>query len=126
MKTTINTSKAPEPIGPYNQCIKVNGFYYISGQIAIDVEGGNELKTDNIEDETKQVMKNIGFILEEAGLSYDDLVKLSIYLNDLNDFGTVNKTYGQYFEKHYPARECVEVSKLPKGVNIEISGIAAE
>lgn len=123
-KEIINSEGAPAPIGPYNQCIKAGDFLYLSGQIAINPESG-ELQTQNIQDETRQIMQNLGAVLKEAGLDYEKIVKCTIFLNDLDDFSSVNEIYGSYFEKETaPARECVEVSRLPKNVNVEISAIA--
>lgn len=124
-KTIINTPKAPAPIGPYNQAILSNDTLYVSGQIAINPESGNMI-TDNIDSETHQVMKNLGSILHEAGLSYQNVVKCSIFVNDMNNFGKVNEAYGSYFKLDPPARETVEVCGLPKGVNVEISCIAVK
>lgn len=125
MKEPINTPHAPAPIGPYNQAIKVGNIYFLSGQIAIQVETG-QLITDNLEAEAHQVMKNIGAILNHVELSYDNIVKTSIFLKSMDDFATINKIYGEYFSDNYPARETVEVARLPKDVNIEISVIAVE
>ncbi len=124
MKTIINTSKAPAPIGPYNQSVKANGFLFVSGQIPIDPETG-DLKMGNTVTETTQVMENIKAILEEAGLGFDNVVKATIFLNDMGLFAEVNKVYGSYFsEERAPARETVAVQTLPKNVNVEISVIA--
>lgn len=125
MKTTINTPDAPAPIGPYNQAIKVGNMCFISGQIAINPENG-EMVTNDIELETRQVMKNLGAILEKAGMTYANIVKTSIFLSDMNNFGTVNTVYGEHFKSEFPARETVEVSRLPKDVNVEISVIAVD
>lgn len=123
-KTIINTSKAPAPIGPYNQSVKANGFLFVSGQIPIDPETG-ELKMGNTVIETTQVMENIKSILEEAGLGFENVVKSTIFLNDMGLFAEVNKVYGSYFsEENAPARETVAVQTLPKNVNVEISVIA--
>lgn len=123
-KTIINTSKAPAPIGPYNQSVKANGFLFVSGQIPIDPETG-ELKMGNTVIETTQVMENIKAILEEAGLGFENVVKSTIFLNDMGLFAEVNKVYGSYFsEENAPARETVAVQTLPKNVNVEISVIA--
>lgn len=122
-KEVVLTEKAPQPIGPYSQAIKVNNMLYVSGQIAIDVESGN-LITDDIIAETHQVMKNILAILHSEKLSFDNVVKSSVFLSDMNNFNAVNETYGSYFNKKPPARETVEVSTLPKNVNVEISTIA--
>lgn len=115
---------APAPIGPYNQAVEVNGMLFISGQIALDAQTGN-LLMDNIEMETEQVMKNLQAILLESGLAFEHVVKTSIFLSDMAYFTTVNGIYAKYFSAHYPARETVQVAGLPRGVNVEISMIAA-
>jgi len=122
-KSVIHTSKAPEPIGPYNQAIESGNMLFVSGQIAIVPETG-DLLTGDIVSETHQVMKNLGAILNEAGTDYDHIVKCSIFIKNMGDFGSINEAYGQYFNKNAPARETVEVSGLPKDVNVEISCIA--
>lgn len=123
-KTIINTSKAPAPIGPYNQSVKANGFLFVSGQIPIDPITG-DLKMGSTVTETTQVMENIKAILEEAGLGFENVVKSTIFLNDMGLFAEVNKVYGSYFsEENAPARETVAVQTLPKNVNVEISVIA--
>ena len=123
-KKIINSSKAPSPVGPYNQAILANGILYISGQIGIDQTSGN-LMLENIEDETHQVMKNIGFILTEAGLTYEDIIKCSVFVSDMGMYGRINEVYSSYFnDDTAPARELVEVANLPKYVNVEISCIA--
>ncbi len=119
----IYTKNAPDPIGPYNQAIKANGFVFISGQIPIDPQTG-ELVSGSIEKETEQVMKNLENILLESGSSFDKVVKSSIFIKNMDDFGAINTVYGNYFKNNQPARETVEVSKLPKNVNVEISCIA--
>lgn len=123
MKEIINSIKAPAPIGPYSQAIKAGNTLYISGQIPIDQEK-NILIEGSIEKETEQVMKNIGYILEEAGLSFQHILKCSIFVSSMDDFARINAIYGKYFQENPPARETVEVSGLPKGVNVEISCIA--
>jgi 2-iminobutanoate/2-iminopropanoate deaminase len=123
-KKNIFTTQAPAPIGPYSQAVMVGELLFVSGQIAIDPATG-DLVTDNIEQEARQVMLNIGAILKEAGLNYHHIVKSSIFLKDMNNFAKVNEVYGHFFSSHYPARETVEVSRLPKDVNVEISVIAA-
>jgi 2-iminobutanoate/2-iminopropanoate deaminase len=125
MKTIIRTSEAPAPIGPYSQAVKTANLLFISGQIALDPHSG-ELVGKDIASETKQVMKNIGAILKEAGMDFKSIVKSSIFLKDMNDFAKVNEVYGEYFSENPPARETVQVSRLPKDVNVEISIIAAE
>lgn len=119
----VNSKKAPAPIGPYSQAVMVDNTLYVSGQIAIDAESG-DLITSNIEVETEQVMSNLGYILSEAGLDFTNVVKCSIFVSDMNNFQLINAVYGKYFLQNPPARETVEVSKLPKGVNVEISCIA--
>ena len=122
-KKVVFTKQAPEPIGPYSQAIDAGNLVFISGQIAIQTSTGN-LVTGNIEDETKQVMSNINAILVAAGLNFGHVVKTTIFLKDMNNFPKVNAVYGQYFQQQPPARETVEVSRLPKDVNVEISCIA--
>lgn len=124
MKKIINTSNAPAPIGPYSQAVLVNGTLYISGQIAIFPSTG-ELVLSDIKLETCQVMENIKAILNEAGMNFGNIVKCSIFISDMNNFGSINEIYSTYFSGNYPARETVEVSRLPKDVNVEISVIAA-
>lgn len=123
MKKIINSDKAPAPIGPYSQAVKSGNTLYVSGQIPIDQSIGN-LKEGSIEEETDQVMKNIGYILEEAGLTFENVLKCSIFVSDMGNFARINEIYGKYFTVNPPARETVEVSGLPKGVNVEISCIA--
>ena len=125
MKKIITIKNAPAPVGPYSQAIKKDNTLYASGQIAIDPIS-NELVIDTIHKETHQVMKNIEAILEAAEMSWDNVIKCSIFLSDMNNFGTVNEIYSSYFKKSYPARETVEVSCLPKNVNVQISFIAIE
>lgn len=123
MKEIINTNNAPAPIGPYNQAIKAGGTLYISGQIALS-PNTNELISGSIADEAKQVLENLGAILKEAGYSFTDVVKTTIFLTDMVNFSTVNEVYATYFTENAPARETVAVKGLPKGVNVEISLIA--
>ena len=126
MKKIIFTEKAPAPIGPYNQAILSGNTLYASGQIAINPSTG-ELITDNIIDETKQVMQNISAILEAANISFENVVKATIFIMDMNNFSAINSVYGSYFnEKTAPARETVQVACLPKNVNVEISIIAVQ
>ena len=123
-KQIIHTDKAPQAIGPYSQGVKHNGFLYTSGQSPFNVEK-NELVTTGIQDEVHQVMKNVIAILEAGGTSIDNVVKTTIFVKDLNDFNAVNEVYASYFnDTNYPARECVEVARLPRDVNVEISVIA--
>lgn len=123
MNKIINSKKSPAPLGPYSQAVMTGNTLYVSGQIAIDEASGN-LVTGNIEIETEQVMKNIGYILSEAGLDYSTVVKCSIFVSDMNNFQLINSVYGKYFIQNPPARETVEVSRLPKDVHVEISCIA--
>ena len=122
-KIIINSKQAPAPIGPYSQAVIISNTLYVSGQIAINAENGSII-TDNIEAETEQVMKNLGYILSEAGLDFSNIVKCSIFVSDMNNFQRINEVYGKYFPQNPPARETVEVSRLPKDVNVEISCIA--
>jgi 2-iminobutanoate/2-iminopropanoate deaminase len=124
-KEIVNTSKAPAPIGPYNQAVKAGGLLFISGQIAI-VAGSSELRNRNITEETEQVMKNLQAILEQAGLSFKNVVKTTIFLKDMSLFAPVNEEYSNHFDSDFPARETVAVKGLPKDVNVEISMIASE
>jgi len=123
MKKIINTIQAPTPIGPYNQAIEINGVLYASGQIAINPET-NDLVLGSIEDETHQVMKNLSAVLSEAGYTFNNVVKTTIFLSNMLLFPKVNEVYGSYFTRDFPARETVAVAGLPKGVNVEISVIA--
>lgn len=125
MKKIITSDKAPAPIGPYSQAVIHNGTLYASGQIAIDPATG-ELVTDSIEAETRQVMANIKAILDEAGLTFNDIIKCSVFVSDMNNFARINAVYAEYFDdRNAPARELVEVANLPRFVNLEISVIAA-
>ncbi|MBT8203775.1 MAG: RidA family protein [Eudoraea sp.] len=124
MKQIINTSKAPAPIGPYNQAVMTGNTLYISGQIPMNPENG-ELVSGDIQEETHQCMKNLKAILEEAGMGFEQVVKTSIFVKDMHQFAQINEAYGQYFDADTaPARETVEVANLPKFVNVEISMIA--
>jgi 2-iminobutanoate/2-iminopropanoate deaminase len=124
MRKVIQTTDAPNPLGPYNQAILSNGTLYISGQIAID-PSTDKIVTDTIEDETQQVMKNLKAVLKAVDMTFENVVKSSIFISDMNDFGKINQVYGSYFkEETAPARETVEVARLPKNVGVEISMIA--
>lgn len=124
MKKIIYTDKAPAPIGPYSQAVLAGNTLYTSGQIALDPVS-MELVLDDIETETKQVMENMKAVLEAAGMTFEDVIKTSIFIMDMNDFARINAVYGSYFdEKNAPARETVQVACLPKNVNVEISMIA--
>jgi 2-iminobutanoate/2-iminopropanoate deaminase len=122
-KTIVNSPNAPEPIGPYSQAVRSGNMLFLSGQIAINRATGN-LVTSDIKEETTQVMANIKEILTAAGADFSAVVKTTIFLKDMNSFPHVNEVYGSYFKSSPPARETVEVSRLPKDVNVEISCIA--
>ena len=125
-KVIINSPNAPAPVGPYNHSVLANNTLYVSGQIAINPATG-ELVQDSIEDETHQVLKNLGAILETAGLGFEDVLKCSVFVADMNMYGRINAVYAQYFkEETAPARELIEVANLPKFVNVEISAIAVK
>ena len=124
-KQIINTSKAPEPIGPYSQAIKAAGLLFISGQVALKA-GTSSLVTSTISEETEQVMNNLKAILTEAVLGFDHVIKTTIFLKDMSLFIPVNEVYGKFFESGFPARETVAVKGLPKDASVEISMIAAE
>jgi 2-iminobutanoate/2-iminopropanoate deaminase len=125
-KTIITTDKAPAPLGPYNQAVLVNDTLYLSGQIPL-IPSTMELVEGDLEAETKQVMQNLKAVLEAANMGFEDVVKTSIFLNDMNNFAAVNEVYGSYFDHATaPARETVEVANLPKFVRIEISMVAVK
>ena len=123
-KRIVNTINAPQPIGPYSQAILSGDTLYVSGQIPLNPETG-ELMIQDIHQETHTVMKNLLAILKEAGADFSHVVKCTIFIRDMEQFGEINEAYGQYFTENPPARETVEVSKLPKNVNVEISCIAS-
>ncbi|WP_425076896.1 Rid family detoxifying hydrolase [Psychroserpens sp. S379A] len=126
MKTIINTSKAPAPIGPYNQAVLTGNTLYTSGQIALNVDTG-ELVMDSIQTETKQVMENLKAVLEAAEMTFSNVIKTSIFISDMHNFSQINDVYATYFDANSaPARETVEVANLPKFVNVEISMIAVK
>lgn len=124
MKTVVNTIMAPQAIGPYSQAIKANGFLFVSGQIPLDPVSG-QLAYGGIEVQTHQVLKNLGAILDQAGLTFADVVKTTVFIQDMNDFGQVNQVYAEYFKSEPPARACVQVARLPRDVGVEIELIAA-
>lgn len=124
-KKIIQTTNAPAPIGPYNQAVAAGGFLFISGQICLKPESG-EMKNEDIQAETHQVMHNLKAVLQEAGMDFSNVVKTTIFLSDMALFSEVNEIYGKYFDGGFPARETVAVKGLPKNVNVEISMIAAE
>ncbi len=124
MKKIITTTNAPAPIGPYSQAVLSGNTLYTSGQIALHPETG-ELVLDDIKTETKRVMENMKAVLEAAGMTFENVVKTSIFISDMNDFSEINVVYGSYFDNtNAPARETVEVARLPKDVNVEISMVA--
>ena len=120
MKKIIKTDKAPAPIGPYNQAIVVGDSVYVSGSIAMDLQSKQLIKT-TIKEETKIVMEYMGAILKAAGVGYDNVVKCTIFLNDMNNFVHVNEVYSSYFTKDHPARATIQAQRLPKDANVEIS-----
>lgn len=120
-KKIIFSDQAPAAIGPYSQAVMAGNTLYVSGQIALDIAS-----TGNIQAETQKIMENLGHILKEAGLSYENIVKTSIFLKNMDDFATVNEVYGSFFTVNPPARETVQVARLPKDVNVEISAIAVK
>ena len=122
IKKVISTKEAPQAIGPYSQAIEAQGFVFCSGQIPLQADGS--FPDGDVEDQTKQVMDNLGEVLKAAGLDFGSVVKTTIYLTDLNDFQTVNETYGNYFPNDPPARATVQVAALPKGAKVEIDAIA--
>jgi 2-iminobutanoate/2-iminopropanoate deaminase len=124
-KVIIKTANAPEPIGPYNQAVLAGDTLYISGQICIDPHTG-ELKKRDIQDETHQAMQNLRAILVAAGMGFNHVVKTTIFITDMHQFSEINEVYGKYFDGEFPARETVQVSALPKFVNVEISMIAVK
>ena len=121
----INTPAAPAPIGPYSQAVLVGDTLYVSGQVPIDPATGHTI-TGNIKDETKRVMENIKAILTQAGMGFENIVKSSIFIIDMNNFAQINEVYGSFFTGNFPARETVQVARLPKDVNVEISVIAVK
>ena len=124
-KKIVYTEKAPKPIGPYSQAVLVENTMFLSGQIPID-PSTNEIVQGNIKEQTTRVLENIKAVLESEGFSLEDVVKVTVFLKDINLFGQFNEVYGQYFSKNPPARTTVEVSNLPKGVLIEIDAIAVK
>ncbi|HEX9958774.1 MAG TPA: Rid family detoxifying hydrolase [Fibrella sp.] len=118
-KQIVYTDQAPAPIGPYSQAVKIGDTLYVSGQVAIDLA-----PLGDIQAETRKVMENAGAILRAAGMDYSNVVKATIFVKDMNNFGAINEVYGSFFSADFPARETVEVARLPKDVNVEISVIA--
>lgn len=123
MKKEVKTDKAPKAIGPYSQAIVANGFVFASGMIALDPATG-ELNQGSLEDQARQVLKNLAAVLEAAGSSMDDVVKANVYLQDMNDFNRMNAVYAEFFKPPYPARAAVQVARLPRDVKIEIEVVA--
>jgi 2-iminobutanoate/2-iminopropanoate deaminase len=124
MNIVIQTPHAPAPIGPYNQAIQAGNTLYVSGQVALD--GAGKMLNESLDTEVHQVMQNLQAILLQAGMSFADVVKCSIFLQDFNDFARVNELYGSYFTANFPARETVQVSRLPKDARLEIACIAVK
>jgi 2-iminobutanoate/2-iminopropanoate deaminase len=124
-KKIIKSAKAPAPIGPYNQAVQSGNMLFISGQIAIN-PSTDQLVKDDIIAETHQVMQNLKAILSEAGMTFNEVLKTTIFVTDINNFSIINEVYGKYFNDYFPARETVQVAALPKNVNVEISMIAAK
>ncbi|PTK65684.1 RidA family protein [Staphylococcus borealis] len=114
----INTNKAPEALGPYSHAMVVNNLVFTSGQIPLDTEGN--IVSDDVKEQTKQVLDNLSVVLEEAGSDLNSVVKATIFISDMNEFQKINEVYGSYFSEHQPARSCVEVARLPKDVKVEI------
>lgn len=125
MKKIISTKDAPAAIGPYNQAVEANGFVFVSGQIPLSADTG-EIVGEDIQQQTHQVLRNLGAILEAVGLNYSNVVKTTCYLKNMNDFQTMNKIYADYFTNEQPARAAVEVARLPKDVLIEIEAVAVK
>jgi len=123
-KHIINSEQAPDPIGPYNHAVRTGNLLFISGQIPFD-KASDRLITSGIQDETQKVMENLEAILTAAGATFVNVVKATIFLTDMGQFSQVNEVYGRYFAENAPARECIQVAALPRGVNVEISVIAA-
>ena len=123
MKKEIKTDKAPQAIGPYSQAIEANGFVFASGQIAIDPATG-ELKLGSVEEQTRLVLSNLKAVLEAAGSSFHNVVKCTVFLQDMDDFAKMNGVYAEFFKAPYPARAAVQVARLPKDVKVEIEAIA--
>lgn len=123
-KKIIYTAAAPQPIGPYSQAVLIGNTLYCSGQVALDASGN--LVNENIEAETRKAMQNVGELLKAAGMGYENIVKTSIFITDMGQFAQVNGVYASFFEKDFPARETVQVSRLPKDANVEISVVAVK
>lgn len=124
-KQIINSPHAPEPIGPYSHANQLGNLLFVSGQIPLDAASGT-LKMDSVEEETEQCMKNVVHVLTEAGYTLDHVLKATIFITDMSQFSRINTVYGAFFKDNPPARECVQVAALPRGVNVEISVIAGK
>lgn len=124
-KKIITSKNAPEPIGPYSHAVLINGVLYTSGQVAKDAKTGEMVQSD-IKAETRKVMENLEAILKEAGMSFSNVVKTTIYCVDLGNFAAINEVYGSFFSSNFPARETVQVVKLPLNANVEISVVAVQ
>ena len=122
-KKIVNTDKAPKAAGPYSQAVKVGNLLFISGQIPVEAQSGN-LVRKGVELQTQQVIENIGAILHSVGLSYENVVKTTLYIRNMQDFDAINRIYAEYFQEGPPARACVEVTRLPRDVDIEIEAVA--
>lgn len=125
VKEVISSPEAPKAIGPYSQAIRVGDWLFCSGQIAIDPRTG-QLVTGSVEEETRQVLENLGAILKEAGMDYSDVVRVTVFMAEMNDYARINKVYAEYFKDKPPARAAVQVASLPKDVRVEISCIAVK
>ena len=119
---TINTTKAPEALGPYSHATEINGLVFTSGQIPLNLNG--EIVSDDVKEQTTQVLENLKVVLDQAGSDIDSVIKATIFIADMNEFQNINEVYGKYFNHHQPARRCVEVARLPKDVKVEIEVIA--
>jgi len=124
MKKTISSPKAPAAVGPYSQAVELNGTLFVSGQLPADPKSG--VLPEGIEAQTRRAMDNLGHILEEAGLGYEDIVKTTVLLSDIGNFGAMNAVYAEYFKGSFPARVCYEVAALPKGAMVEIDAVAGK
>lgn len=125
MKNVFSSAKAPKAVGPYSQATEANGIVFVSGQLPIDVSTG-EFVEGGIKEQTAQALKNVGYILEEAGCTYDNVLKSTVYLSDIKDFAAMNEVYATFFKEPYPARVAYAVVALPKGALVEIDVIAAK
>lgn len=118
----INTNNAPEALGPYSHATEINGLLFTSGQIPLNTDG--QIVSDDVQEQTRQVLENLKVVLDAAGSDIESVVKATIFIKDMNEFQKINEIYGEYFDAHQPARSCVEVERLPKDVKVEIELIA--